>query len=198
MPKIIGDSLDEHRERTRMKIFHALEELLETDSFEKITYSRIAAAAEVGRTAMYNHFPDKEALLVEYAMHRTAGFVDGLRDALSRIDSPVEGIRAYVRQQLDLHITFHMPSHGKGATLDPETAARLREHVVVIEDVLRGILREGIHRGDFHSDLDVDASVRILNTLLVNQANARQTDDEALEAFILSGLGTPPRAPSGS
>ena len=45
MPKIIGGSLEEHRERTREKIFAALAELLETQEFETITFSRIAAAA---------------------------------------------------------------------------------------------------------------------------------------------------------
>lgn len=194
MPKIIGGSLEEHRERTREKIFRALEELLEQDAFERITFSRIATAAQVGRTAMYNHFPDKEALLVEYAMHQTAGFVDALREDLSRIDSPLEAIRVYVRRQLELHITFHMPSHGKAATLDPDTAKRLREHVVVIENVLRSILRDGIDRGDFRPDLDIDATVRILNSLLVSQAGARRVDDGALEAFILSGLGAPTEA----
>lgn len=198
MPKIIGGSLEEHRERTREKIFSALEELLERDAFERITFSRIATAAQVGRTAMYNHFPDKEALLVEYAMHQTAGFVDALREDLSRIDSPLEAIRVYVRRQLELHITFHMPSHGKGATLDPDTARRLREHVVVIENVLRSILRDGMDRGDFRGDLDIDATVRILNSLLVSQAGARRIDDGALEDFILSGLGAVPGAADAS
>ncbi|MFC0673983.1 TetR/AcrR family transcriptional regulator [Brachybacterium hainanense] len=189
MPKIIGGSLEEHRERTRGKIFSALEELLEQDAFERITFSRIAAVAQVGRTAMYNHFPDKEALLVEYAMHQTAGFVDSLREELSRASTPPEAIRIYVRHQLRLHITFHMPGRGKGASLDPDTARRLREHVVVIENVLRGILRDGMARGDFRPDLDIDQTVRILNSLLVNQAGSRSIEDEALEAFILSGLG---------
>src|SRR5699024_8100796 len=51
MPKIIGGSLEEHRERTRVKIFSALDKLLETQDFESITFSAIAGAAEVGRTA---------------------------------------------------------------------------------------------------------------------------------------------------
>ena len=72
MPKIIGGSLEEHRERTREKIFAALAELLETQSFESVTFSKIAAAAEVGRTAMYNHFPDRETLLVEYEIGRAS------------------------------------------------------------------------------------------------------------------------------
>ena len=62
MPKIIGGSLEEHRERTREKIFQALDELLKEQTFEQITFSSIAGAAGVGRTAMYNHFPDRETL----------------------------------------------------------------------------------------------------------------------------------------
>ena len=63
MPKIIGGSLEEHRERTREKIFTALAELLETQEFESVTFSRIAAAAGVCRTAMYNHFPDRKSVV---------------------------------------------------------------------------------------------------------------------------------------
>lgn len=189
MPKIIGDSLEEHRQRTRRKIFCALGELLEEDTFDRITFSRIATSADVGRTAMYNHFPDKDALLVEYAMHRTADFVETLRGDLLSISSPVEAVRTYVRRQLELHVSFHMPSQAVRASLDAHTAARLREHVILIEGVLRDILREGIDCGDFRADLDVDATVPILNSLLVSQANSPRVMPEALEAFILHGLG---------
>ncbi|MFC7375195.1 TetR/AcrR family transcriptional regulator [Brachybacterium sp. GCM10030267] len=188
MPKIIGGSLEEHRERTREKIFAALAELLETQDFESITLSKIAGAAGVGRTAMYNHFPDRETLLVEYAIHETADYIAQLRAGVSDSASPRDAAVAYVRTQLELTVSFHMP-HSAGATsLSEETAARMREHVLMIEDVLRGIVREGVDQGDFAADLDVDATVRIINALLVGSA-ARRFSRPALEQFVLRGLG---------
>lgn len=188
MPKIIGASLEEHRERTRDKIFAALAELLESQDFESITFSKIATAAGVGRTAMYNHFPDRETLLVEYALHETSDYIAQLRAGVSDSASPREAVRAYVRTQLELNVSFHMPqSMGKGS-LTESAAARMREHVLLIEDVLRTIVRDGVAHGDFAADLDIDATVRVINSLLVG-STSRRFSPSALEDFVLRGLG---------
>src|SRR5699024_4003328 len=95
---------------------------------------------------------------------------------------------AYVHTQLDLNVSFHVPQTSGGANLSPETAARMREHVVLSEDVLRGIVADGIASGDFAADLDVDATVRIVNGLLVG-SSAKRYSRPALEPFVLRGLG---------
>ena len=69
MPKILGSSLAEHRERTRTALFQALSELMSQRSFDKITLSDVANHAGVGRTAVYNHFVDKEDLLLAFMEH---------------------------------------------------------------------------------------------------------------------------------
>ena len=188
MPKIIGGSLEEHRERTREKIFAALAELLETQSFESVTFSKIAAAAEVGRTAMYNHFPDRETLLVEYAIYETTDYIAQLRAGVSDSATPRDAVIAYIHTQLDLNVSFHVPQTSGGATLSPATAARMRDHVVMIEDVLRTIVADGVASGDFAEDVDVGATVRIINGLLVG-SSAKRYSRTALEAFVLRGLG---------
>ncbi len=191
MPKIIGGSLEEHRERTREKIFSALAELLENQEFGSVTFSRIAAAAGVGRTAMYNHFPDRETLLVEYAIHETTDYIAQLRAGVSDSATPRDAAIAYVKTQLELNVSFHVPQTSGGAPLSPDTAARMREHVVLIEDVLRTIVTDGIEAGDFAADLDVDQTVRIINGLLVG-SNAKRYSPAALEEFVLRGLGATP------
>lgn len=93
-----------------------------------------------------------------------------------------------MRTQLELTVSFHMPHSVSRNRLTAETAARMREHVVLIEDVLRRIVRAGIDSGDFAADLDLDATVRIINGLLIGTAPGR-FDQQALEAFVLRGLG---------
>ncbi|WP_193106509.1 TetR/AcrR family transcriptional regulator [Brachybacterium sp. FME24] len=188
MPKIIGGSLEEHRERTREKVFTALAELLETQEFETITFSKIATAAGVGRTAMYNHFPDRETLLVEYALHETSDYITQLKAGVSDSASPRDAALAYVRTQLELTVSFHMPQSMGKASLTEGAASRMREHVLMIEDVLRRIVHEGVDSGDFAADLDVDATVRVINSLLVG-SSARRFSRPALEVFVLRGLG---------
>src|SRR5690625_3386116 len=119
---------------------------------------------------MYNHFPDKDTLLVEYAIHETADYISQLKAGIDGAASPREAVAAYVRTQLDLTVSFHMPHSMSRNSLTEETASRMREHVVMIEDVLRQIVREGVASGDFASDLAVDSTVRIINALLVGSA----------------------------
>jgi AcrR family transcriptional regulator len=189
MPKIIGGSLEEHRERTREKIFDALGELMESEPFETITFSRIAVAADVGRTAMYNHFPDKDSLLVEYTMHETSGYLRRLKEGTEGASSPTEAIDLYVRTQLDLSRSFHMPSNMGRVHLAPDLAKRMREHVVMIEDVLRAILTAGVATGDFSEDLDVDATLRIINALLIGRSSPVVRNADTLVSFIQRGIG---------
>lgn len=190
MPKIIGGSLEEHRQQTRARIFAAVGELMERADFDDLTFSRIAAEAGVGRTALYNHFPDKDTLLVEFAMHETSSYLERLRQGIAGARDAVESIALYVRTQLSLRGAFHMPS--RPTTLAPETAARMREHVVMIEGVLRGILERGMAYGEFARELDVDATVRIVNTLLIGRTAVPEPEADALVAFIVRGLGADP------
>ena len=74
MPKILGSSLAEHRERTRTALFGALSELMSQRSFDKITLSDVANHAGVGRTAVYNHFADKEDLLLAFMEHEAGRY----------------------------------------------------------------------------------------------------------------------------
>ena len=137
---------------------------------------------------MYNHFPDRESLLVEYAIYETTDYIAQLRAGVSHSATPREAAIAYVNTQLDLNVSFHVPQTSGGAVLTPETAARMREHVVLIEDVLRTIVTDGVAAGDFAADLDIVATVRIINGLLVG-SSAKRYSRKALEEFVLRGLG---------
>ena len=58
------DSLDPRIRRTRLLLQQALEKLLETKEFEKISVQDIADSATVNRATFYDHYNDKSALLV--------------------------------------------------------------------------------------------------------------------------------------
>jgi hypothetical protein len=54
--------------------------------------------------------------------------------------------------------------------------------------VLSTIVDAGIAEGEFSADLDVVATVRIINGLLVG-SSAKRYSRAALERFVLQGLG---------
>ncbi|MCS6712202.1 TetR/AcrR family transcriptional regulator [Brachybacterium sp. EF45031] len=189
MPRISGRTLAEHRDRVRRRVFDALGELLSEHDYEDLTFAQIAQAAGVGRTAMYNHFPDRSVLLAEYALQETTDYLERLRAGIAGADDPTQELRLYVRTQVELNDAFHMPGGGAIRTpLPAETAVRMREHVLLIEDVLRQILHRGIEAGEFRTDLAVDPTIRIIHALLIGRPTASREDPPALEEFIVRGV----------
>ncbi|MBO1751005.1 TetR/AcrR family transcriptional regulator [Actinotalea sp. BY-33] len=194
MPKIIGGSLTEHREQTRNKLFAALTSLMADRGFDAITLADIAGAAGIGRTAVYNHFPDKESLLLAFITHETEQWVASLERALNGVEDPVEQMRAYVRQQAQLKRVFHLaPGPELRSVLSPSTRARLREHAEPVEELLRRILRTGIATGAF-TDQPLETTVVLVNACLSSRGvpddgPGREAAIAATEAFVLRALG---------
>jgi len=194
MPKIIGGSLHEHREQTRQKLFAALSSLMADRGFDAITLADVAAAAGVGRTAVYNHVPDKESLLLAFITHETEQYAATLERALDGIDDPVEQLRTYVRQQVQLKQVFHLaPGPDLRTVLSRPTQARLREHAVVVEEILRRILSEGIAAGAFPAQ-DLSTTVPLVNACLSGRGVPDDgaffvSDVAATETFVLRAVG---------
>lgn len=197
MPKIIGGSLHEHREQTRQRLFTALSTLMSERGFDAISFADIAAAAGVGRTAVYNHFSDKEALLMGFITFETERYVETLRRSLEDVEAPVLRLRTYVQAHARLKRVFHVaPGPDLRTVLSRGTQQRLREHAVVVEDILREILVAGIARGDF-PEQDISTTVALINACL----SGRQIPEEqpardrailATESFVLRAVGVEP------
>ncbi|NCT92406.1 TetR/AcrR family transcriptional regulator [Cellulomonas sp. APG4] len=194
MPKIIGGSLSEHREQTRNKLFAALTALMADRGFHAISLADIAAAAGIGRTAVYNHFPDKESLLLAFITHETEQWVASLERALAGVDDPVEKLRTYVRQHAQLKRVFHLaPGPDLRSVISAETGRRLREHAEPVEEILREILADGIASGAFAAQ-PVDTTVLLVNACLASRGvpdggAGREAAIAATEAFVLRAVG---------
>ena len=199
MPKIIGGSLHEHREQTRQRLYAALSELMAERGFDAISLADIAAAAGVGRTAVYNHFADKESLLLGFISHETEQYLATLEAALAGVGDPVEQLRTYVRQQTQLKRVFHLaPGPDLRTVLSRGTQQRLREHVVGVEGILRRILVSGIDAGVFPAQ-DIDTTVPLVHACLSGRGvpddgPGRDQAVQATETFVLRAVGAPVHA----
>ena len=133
MPKIIGTTLADHRELTRRRLFNALGALLAEEPFDAITMSRIAQKAGVGRTAVYNHFADKEVLLLAYMRQVTTEFTQVLRRRLDEEPDPVRRLRVYLRAHMEMTDRYHLMS---GVALrkhmSQENSSHLRDHAGIV------------------------------------------------------------------
>jgi len=194
MPKIIGGSLHEHREQTRRRLFTALSALMADRGFDVITLADVAAAAGIGRTAVYNHFPDKESLLVAFIIDETERYVETLERSLADVKDPIEQLSTYVRAQAGLKRDYRLaPGPDLRSLLSPATQQRVRTHVVLVERLLRRILALGITSGDF-AEQDVDTTVPLVNACLSSRrvpddGPARDAAVEATVTFVLRAVG---------
>ena len=141
MPKITGGSLEEHRQRTQERIFTALERLLGDHGYDSITLADIAAEASIGRTVMYNYYPDKESLLLEFAGRETEEYQSRLEAALLRSENPVEQLQVFIRMQLRQLTTQHIAPGSLRAVLTEAGHRRMIEHVEPLARILRDVLQ---------------------------------------------------------
>ena len=197
MPKIMGSSLAEHRERTRTALFDALSELMTKRSFDKITLSDVASHAGVGRTAVYNHFADKEDLLLAFMEHETARYAEELSAALAGVEDPIDRLRVYVRQQALIKRHFHFPSSGPLAnSVSRGTAGRLRAHAGLMAQMLAQILTDAVATGAIPPQ-DPAQVIPLVHACVMGgrptptEPAARAAYLDALDTFVLRAVGAP-------
>lgn len=195
MPKIMGSTLAEHRERTRTALFAALNELMSQRSFDKITLADVATHAGVGRTAVYNHFANKEDLLLAFMEHEAAHYAEELARALAGTADPIDRLRIYVRQQALIKRHYHFPTTGPLAhSVSHNTAGRLRAHGTLLAQMLASILSEAMAQGLIPTQ-DPAQIIPLLNATIMGgrptptEPEARQAYLEALDAFVLRAVG---------
>ena len=185
MPRIEAGTLREHRELVHARVFAAFAELMAERSFDAITMAQLAERAGLGRTAIYHHFPDKESVVVAFAMHETARYVDSLEALLAGVEDPAERLRVYVRNHLDSGERFHMGLGPQLYGVLPESSrGEIREHVLAVEQVLRGILADGVAAGVFAVD-DLDTTTTLIHACL----GPRHLPAGTIEAFVLRAVG---------
>ena len=194
MPKIIGASLASHRELTRTRLFEALGSLMGEQSFESITMSQIAERAGVGRTAVYNHFADKEVLLLAYMREVTSEFARVLTQRLEAEPDPLMRLRIYIRSHLQMIGRYHVKAGmGLRRQMSGQGASHLHDHAGLVGEVLIGILDEAMERG-LIAEQNTLGAVHLIHATLQGQRlpknpEHRESALALVETFILRGLG---------
>lgn len=168
---------------------------MEERGFEAVTLAQIAARAKVGRTSVYNHFADKEDLLLAFIEYETGHFVSNLRHALQDVEDPEEQLRVYVREQLMLQHGYQFtPGADLRTIVSPETVGRLREHIADVAALLKNILTRGIEDGIMPAQ-DLDATVQLVHSCLQGWSlpppgPRRDEEINTVTLFVLRAVGS--------
>jgi AcrR family transcriptional regulator len=196
VPKISAATLQEHRAETIDKLLDSWGDLVMEKGFDAVTLADVAAQVGLARTAIYNYFPDREALLFAWTDREVRRTVEALQQDLEKADSFAEKLRVFVRSQLIEFHQRHLPP-GKEVVqfLRPETYGRFMDHIEPLEKVLRDIITDGLKAKEF-SDIDPAAAVPMVMACIGAERVplATGTDEvdvatERVSRFVLRALG---------
>ncbi len=139
-PSEPSDLRSRKRLATRRAISHAADRLFLERGFDNVTVDEIAAAADVGRMTVFNHFPRKEDMFFD----RDEEGRHTLRDALQQRDpgiSPIETLRRLAHRlvaEQKPYVEFSNRSRGFIETV--EASETLKARARAIRDELAGVL----------------------------------------------------------
>jgi AcrR family transcriptional regulator len=195
MPKISASTLDEHRTQTVDRIFDAVAQLSRDRGIDMISMTQVAAAADVTRTALYNYFPDKTALLLAFTERITAYFIESFELGLPRNADATTRLRAFIRLQLRGLLAHPHPNAAEvTAALGPEAYEALAAHVAPMQQILADILAHGMEAGEFrHADVEATArsilgGVGAERLPLMGDATTIRKSERNVTAFVLAAV----------
>lgn len=134
--------------------------LASLDAFAELGYHGtatrdIAKRAEMSAGALYSHFESKQALLEHISRATHQAMLDRMRETEGLGGSPAERLARVVR----VHVAFHARNHTACRvanyelhSLSPENLTSMRQLRRGMEEVVAGILEDGVRTGDFRID----------------------------------------------
>jgi AcrR family transcriptional regulator len=202
----MSTTADSHRQPTRRKmksnrrvqLIAAAEHLIAERGFLSVRLEDIGAEAGVSGPAIYRHFPNKEALLVELLVATSTRLLDGGGAVVARAPGPAEALDGLIEFHLDFALgepdliriqdrdLSHLPAPAKRHVRKAQ-----RQYVEIWVDVLRqldGTLDERDAR------LMAHAAFGLLNSTPHSAKPAGPARSrEILRAMTLAALGAPAR-----
>ena len=148
MARIAGSIGTETAERVRE---HALK-LFAAKSYAAVSMREIAAAVGVQAAALYNHFPNKQALLADLMLSHMDGLLAAWDAEVAVGETPDKALERLQR----FHIRYHAGrsdavfiSYMELRSLEPENFGKVEKLRQTYEAIVRLILDDGVKAGVF-------------------------------------------------
>lgn len=171
-----------------------MRQLIVERGYDAITLADVAAGAGVGRTAVYNHFPDKESVLLAWAHEETDSYLARLNVALTGQTDPLERLQTFLRMQMTELAGHHARLAGIGTALSAEGRVRMREHVRPMMTMLREILGDAVGANSI-TEQDLSTTVPMISAVTSGRFTVGLAGDDlerailAATEFVLHGVG---------
>jgi len=163
MPTTTPQRTDDPRvERTRAAVLDAAAELLTTDGPSAVTHAGVAAAANVSRTTVYNHWPTREDLL------------RATIDSVGKITPVLDDLSGSLRDDLGMmceHLIADLTDDQRAPMIanmmeralhDPTVSMVRNEFIESFERVFRVVIETAVAKNELRSDIDTQRSMASL------------------------------------
>ena len=195
MPKGIPLSTDE-RDKRRLAIAHAAEDLIFEKSFIATSISQIAKAAGIGKSTFYDFFDSKDELILLLLEEPLSEITRRAKEIASSEDS----VPSRIRQILDMHLGILLRDQALIFKLSYEFI-RLPDEIKVVHQekqlayrmVLMNLIQEGIDSSTLRSVNPVVAMETLLSVLqaVMTASHSSRTPQEFLDQsldLVMMGL----------
>jgi AcrR family transcriptional regulator len=190
-------------DRYQRLVVAAFELTLETGNTD-FRLQDVATRARVSLRAFYQHFSNRDELLLAVFEHAVNGTVPVLADAVAAHDDPVEQLHAYVHTMYRLVFGDERldsrPLTGYHLHLAQTNPSALAKVLEPRNELLIAVLERGVERGAFRSDIELKQMAMLLSHTLVAAMHANvlgtymagsRLDSDTLWAFCLGSVTDP-------
>ncbi len=181
------------RRATRQGISDVATRLFLERGFDRVTVDEIAAAADVGRMTVFNHFPRKEDMFFDRDEEGRALLRDTLRQRAPGV-APIEALRRLAHRlaaERSPYLSFSPDGQGYIATIEGSETLKARARAIRDElaRLVAATLAESVGRDPADPDADLAAGLLLATwTVAFIQAHRRfrqSQDAEAARAVFL-------------
>jgi AcrR family transcriptional regulator len=163
--------------------------------YEGVSMRDIAGSVGIRQSAIYNHFPSKQHLLVDLMTSHMERLLDAMRMTVGTTGTPVDRLTAFTR----FHVTYHIDqpedvflAYMELRSLEAEGRAAIVPLRNAYEKTLRDILTDGAHDGSFRI-ADTAVVTRALLAMLTGvtvwfKDGGRLDRDTVAEAYVTTTL----------
>jgi AcrR family transcriptional regulator len=184
---------EEHR--TKQVIRAAARHLFAEHGYNAVSMREIAQAVGKQPGGIYNHFPNKQSILVDLMKENLVRAFDAVISLLKDTDAPVQRLDAFVRAHVQYHIENPddiFIAYMELRSLEADGAAHIMAERDKYERALRNILRDGLNAGQFKLSDPAIHSRSILSMLggvtVWFRQSGPQSSEHVAECYVQAAL----------
>jgi AcrR family transcriptional regulator len=201
MPRIRAENIATHKAQTRRQILDSARQNFLEFGYPDTSLGDIAIDADIGRTTLYEYFPDKEAVLIELVNEELPALVEQIVEGIPDGLNAKENLGELVLR----HLEFIADDSNLGTMLmraanqlSPEAQAQIRRAHGRLEQAITDAYAAGAGSGEFRT-MDPLLAGELINAVTMYAARSlirssdpkgkvHETIDFILE-FLFDGLG---------